>query len=382
MVSFSGTMKRIVQILAGAFMVIMGLNMLNVFPWLRKINPRMPKIFAQKIYREREKNNSPFFIGLINGIMPCGPLQAMQLYALSTGDPVKGVFSMFLFSIGTFPLMFAFGALSSFLNKKFNGKMMKASAVLVLVLGIFMFNNGAALSGITLPVLPSAASNTEKDTNIAVIKDGVQNVTTGLSPNSYEPVVVQKDIPVRWVIHAQAGDITGCNNSIVVPKFNIQQDLSPGDTVIEFTPAASGTFPFSCWMGMIRSKITVVDDLNTVDSSIIDNEDNLPDNPDSFIDYQIPTDELSIAKVSEDKQTVELTFDENGFSPAVIVAEKDLETKFTIHGKNVDSLPNNLLIFPYYGAQLEIYEGENPVKLYPDQDFDFFTSDTNLCMGM
>lgn len=26
----------------------------------------------------------------------------------------------------------------------------------------------------------------------------------------------------------------------------------------------------------------------------------------------------------------------------------------------------------------EIYEGENPVKLYHDQDFDFFTSDTNL----
>lgn len=47
-VSFSGTMKGIVQILAGVFMVIMGLNMLNIFPWLRKFNPRMPKIICQK----------------------------------------------------------------------------------------------------------------------------------------------------------------------------------------------------------------------------------------------------------------------------------------------------------------------------------------------
>lgn len=52
---------------------------------------------------------------------------------------------------------------------------------------------------------------------------------------------------------------------------------------------------------MIRSKITVVDDLNTVDSNIIDEEDNGLNNSDNFINYQIPTDKLSIAKVSGDK---------------------------------------------------------------------------------
>lgn len=376
-VSFSGMMKGIVQILAGVFMVIMGLNMLQVFPWLRKLNPRMPKIFAKKIYKQRAKNNSPLLIGLLNGLMPCGPLQAMQLYALSTGDPFKGAFSMFLFSVGTFPLMFAFGALSSFLNKKFTGKMMKASAVLVLILGIFMFNSGAVLSGFILPLSPSAAS-TSSEANIATMKDGIQTVTTGLNPGRYEPIVVQKGVPVRWIIQAEKSDINGCNNSIVVPKFNIQQDLSIGDTVIEFTPTSSGTFPFSCWMGMIRSKITVVDDLNTVDSSTIDSEENEFEAIDSFIDYQIPTDELSIATVSDEIQTVELDFDENGFSPAVVIIQRDLETIWTINGKNVDTLPDNIVIFPYYGAILEVYEGENSVKMYPGEDFDFFTSDGNL----
>ena len=154
--------------------------------------------------------------------------------------------------------------------------------------------------------------------------------------------------------------------------------VTEGDTVIEFTPTSSGTFPFSCWMGMIRSKITVVDDLNAVDSSTINSEDNGLENVDNLIDYQIPTDELSIAEVTNDRQTVELTFDENGFSSAVIVVQKDLETVWTINGKNVDTLPNNILVFPYYGAQLEVYEGENPIRLYPDGDFDFCTSDTNL----
>jgi sulfite exporter TauE/SafE/copper chaperone CopZ len=379
-VSFSGTMKGIVQLLAGVFMIIMGLNMLNIFPWLRRFNPRMPKIFAKKIYKQRAESNSPLLIGLINGLMPCGPLQAMQLYALSTGDPLKGAFSMFLFSVGTFPLMFAFGALSSFLSKKFTGKMMKASAVLVLVLGVFMFNSGVVLSGFSLPSFPSATSSAQTS-NTATVKDGIQTVTTGLNPGSYEPIIVQKGIPVKWTIQAEAGDINGCNNSIVVPKFNIQQDLSVGDTVIEFTPTSSGTYPYSCWMGMIRSKITVVDDLSTVDSNSVNSEDNGAnglDNADNLIDYQIPTDELSIAKVKGDKQTVDITFDENGFSPAVIIVQKDLETVWNINGKNVDTLPDNTLVFPYYGAQLEVKEGENPITLYPDQDFDFSTSDTKL----
>jgi sulfite exporter TauE/SafE len=47
-ISFSGTAKGIVAILAGVFMLIMGLNMTGLFPWLRKIVPHMPKRFANK----------------------------------------------------------------------------------------------------------------------------------------------------------------------------------------------------------------------------------------------------------------------------------------------------------------------------------------------
>ena len=270
-VSFSGHMKGIVQILAGIFMVIMGLNILNIFPWLRKFNPRMPKIFAKKIYAQRLNSNGSFFIGLINGLMPCGPLQAMQLYALSTGSPLKGAISMFLFSVGTFPLMFAFGALSSFLNTKFTGNMMKASAVLVLVMGVFMFNSGASLSGLIIPSFTSVTSNAQTD-NIAIIKDGVQTVTTGLSSGRYEPITVQKGIPLKWIIQAESDTINGCNNSIVIPKYNIQKDLELGENIIEFTPTNSETVSYSCWMGMIRSKITIVDDLKNLDGTSVTEE--------------------------------------------------------------------------------------------------------------
>jgi sulfite exporter TauE/SafE/copper chaperone CopZ len=411
-VSFSGPMKGLVQILAGVFMVIMGINMLNIFPWLRKFNPRMPKIFAKKIYAQRS-SRSPLFIGLLNGLMPCGPLQAMQLYALSTGSPIKGAVSMFLFSVGTVPLMFLFGAISSFLSKKFTAKMMSVSAILVVTLGIFMFNNGLSLSGIALPTLPVVSGSTAS-ASVAAIKDGVQEVTTGLSSGSYEPIVVQKGIPVKWTIQAEDGDINGCNNSIIIQKYGIQKTLEVGDNVIEFTPTDSGTVPFSCWMGMIRSKITVVDDLNNVDSSVLTDNSGVVSSSggsccaggagsysgsssdsgssgagssgsassgsgtgsdyNNLLDVQIPTDKVAIAEIKDDTQTVELTYDKNGFSPAVVIVQSGLNTVWTINGKNVD-VSKNLILFPYYYATLEVKEGENPINFFPDQDFDFYTSD-------
>ena len=420
-VSFSGTMKGIVQILAGVFMVIMGLNMLNIFPALRKLNPRMPKIFAKKIYAN-SNSKSPLYIGLLNGLMPCGPLQAMQLYALSTGSPIKGAVSMFLFSVGTVPLMFAFGALSSFLSKKFTAKMLTASAVLVVFLGIFMFNNGVGLSGFVLPTFPALA-DTKQEANIATVQGDVQVVTSGITSGSYEPIIVQKGIPVKWTLQAEDGELNGCNNSIVVQKYNVQKKLQVGDNVIEFTPTESGTVAFSCWMGMIRSKITVVDDLSNVDSSTISDAGSVSssvgggccgagatsssssgtdsnssssgntssnssvDNSSSsngLSDYsnvseaQIPADELAVATINEDgTQKVELSYDNNGFSPAIIVVQAGLETTWNIQGSDIDS-SKSTLIFPYYSAQLEIVDGENPVRFIPDQDFEFFSSDESF----
>jgi len=262
-VSFSGWAKGIVAIAAGVFMVIMGLNMLNLFPWLRKFNPRMPKIFAKKIYAEKSRGSrGPLYIGLLNDLMPCGPLQAMQLFALSTGSPVKGALSMLFFSLGTVPLMFGLGALSSLLSKKFTQKMLQVSAVLVVILGVFMFQNGISLSGISLPTSLSAVftggSNSETAAE-AQVEDGVQLITTTLSSNQYDPIEVIAGIPVKWTIQAAEGTITGCNNKLLIPAYDIEKSLVVGDNLIEFTPTESGVVPYSCWMGMIRSQITVID---------------------------------------------------------------------------------------------------------------------------
>ncbi|MDR3295936.1 MAG: sulfite exporter TauE/SafE family protein [Clostridiales Family XIII bacterium] len=252
-ITFSGGMKGAVQLIAGVFMVIMGLNMLGVFPWLRRITPRLPGVFSRAA--ESKKNSGgPLVVGLLNGLMPCGPLQAMQLYALSTGDPLQGALSMLLFSAGTAPLMFGLGAAGSFLSKRFTSRAMTVGAVLVTVLGLGMFSNGWNLSGFSAaPPAPVQANNA-----VADVQSDLQVVNTSLASGRFEPITVQAGIPVKWVIDAPQGSINGCNNRMFIPEYDIEHQFKTGENVIEFVPEKTGTFMYSCWMGMIRSTITVI----------------------------------------------------------------------------------------------------------------------------
>jgi len=200
-------------------------------------------------------------VGLLNGFMPCGPLQAMQLYALGTGSFLTGALSMFTFSLGTLPLMFAFGAFSSLLSSNFTRQMMKVASILVLVLGLVMGNRGLLLAGINVSdaVLSVVGIKAEQDnkTANAVIKDGYQLVTTNLEPGSYQPIKVYAGVPLRWTIVAEEGKLNGCNNEIIIPAYGKQQKLEVGENIIEFTPTQPGTITYTCWMGMISSTITI-----------------------------------------------------------------------------------------------------------------------------
>ncbi len=258
-VQLPGAFKGAIQLLAGVFMVIMGLNLSGFFPSLHRFVPHLPKALGRKIAKEKASNNSPLVVGLLNGLMPCGPLQAMQLYALSTGSALTGALSMLLFSLGTVPLMFGLGALSTLLSRRFTKRMMTAGAVLVLFMGIGMFQNGLALSGVVAlgPEVSGSQAGQIVETP-AINSDGVQEIVTTLSPNRYAPITVVAGIPVKWTIQAEKGTVNGCNNRIIIPEYKIEKTLKVGDNVIEFTPEKTGTFAYSCWMGMIRSKITVV----------------------------------------------------------------------------------------------------------------------------
>jgi sulfite exporter TauE/SafE/copper chaperone CopZ len=302
--------QGILKMLAGLFMALMGINMLGLFPALRKLQLRIqPRKGAAG-----RKSNSPFIVGLLNGLMPCGPLQSMWIAALATGSPFAGALAMFVFSMGTIPLMLGFGSIVTALGQKAKSTVTVVGAVLVVVLGLAMFSQGGALSGVldetilypaviglalagiasglpfkkkiyqtiaplavcALVVIAVAAGNakptprdinmiesvpiTNKIENNTQVENNTQIVNSTLAIGRYPSITVEVGRPVEWIINAPSGSINGCNGRMNILTYGIlNYAFQPGDNVIAFTPEKTGTFMYSCWMGMIRGSITVVE---------------------------------------------------------------------------------------------------------------------------
>jgi sulfite exporter TauE/SafE/copper chaperone CopZ/plastocyanin domain-containing protein len=382
-ISVSGRFQGAVQLAAGAFMVIMGINMLGIFPALRRFTPRMPKVFTRKIGGQGGGFGNPLFIGLLNGLMPCGPLQAMQLYALSTGSPVAGGVSMFLFSMGTVPLMFGLGALGSLLSgpargPAFRRRIMRAGAVLITVMGMAMFSYGFGLAGLNFDFVDRAVAAINPfavETGgagaafVPVIADGVQTVNSSLSGGRYPAITVQAGIPVKWIINAPQGSINGCNNRMIIREYRIEHQFTPGENVIEFTPERTGKFSYSCWMGMIRSSITVVEEGQSLA------EAGEPDTAPSPAGVAIPTDTVALAEMQEGGfQKVTTNLRDDSLHPAIIVVQKGVPVSWLVNNDSLDP-GNSRLIFPAHYTQLDMEQGDNEIRFMPVDDFDFSTAD-------
>ncbi|MFH1332556.1 MAG: sulfite exporter TauE/SafE family protein [archaeon] len=258
--TFTPALRGIAAILAGTFLVIFGLNMFGIFKWTRRLQIRGPKFITE--LQEKTKSKNPLVIGLLNGLMiACGPLQAMYVFAAATGSPIQGALTMLAFGLGTLPVMMGFGIITSVVSAQLTKKILKASAIIVIILGVVMLNRGLALAG--QPNLSTVTSFSTEDTNNIALKDGYQEINMDVTANGYSPnkFVLKKGVPVKWNINVK--QLTSCNNPIIVPEYDLEIKLKQGLNVIEFTPDREGTVPWSCWMGMLRGAFIVKEDVGT-----------------------------------------------------------------------------------------------------------------------
>jgi uncharacterized protein len=260
MLSISTRVTGIITIVASLFMIIMGLQLLQIFPWMNKIQLKMPKFIAHKIYdaSNQEKNKSPgkmssFLFGGSTFFLPCGFTQALQLYVLGKGDFVTGALVMLAFSLGTLPALAGIGAFTSFAKGKTQKHFSTFSAVLIIILGIF-----AMPSGLTLVQLGSATNMVDDSSFMSVDSsqlpvgvEEIQKINLEVRGLDYYPTSfkLKKGVPVEWNIDGR--DAIGCARIISVPELGITERL-PSDTIktITFTPSKSGNIKFSCSMGM------------------------------------------------------------------------------------------------------------------------------------
>ena len=271
-IAFSAGLRGWVSIIAGVFMIFYALSMFGLKFFRRfQFNSKFltnaasrASLNASGFYRR------PAITGLLNGLfIACGPLQAMYLYAAGTGSFFTGATSLFAFGLGTLPVMLGFGSLASLISHKTTKRILKISAVIVLILGLVMISRGLTLTGTFIGFSSSVPSAVAGQPNAALqIVDGYQIVNmdvdaSGYSPNSF---VVKLGVPVRWNVNVK--QLTSCNQELVLNQYGIDRNLKKGLNVIEFTPNKEGTLAFSCGMGMLRGSFVVTNSGQATQSQI------------------------------------------------------------------------------------------------------------------
>lgn len=137
-------LSRYVKLGAGGLLIVTGAWLL--VSWLFNENARLPetsgalgrtgwfKRTAARLVGRGWRWALP--LGMLMGLLPCGPLLPIEIAALASGNAAGGAALMLAFGIGTVPALAGFGAASTFIGARARGWLTAVTAIAILVLGI------------------------------------------------------------------------------------------------------------------------------------------------------------------------------------------------------------------------------------------------------
>lgn len=256
------------QIAVGIFMIGTALNLLNVHPIFRYFIIQPPRFLLRIIRRQSRSGDlfAPAFLGALTIFIPCGTTQAMMALALVSANPAYSAIIMFAFTLGTAPVFFILGLLTTKLSSLFQTSFGKIAAFAIIFLAVFNINAAAVLSGSNFTL-----NNLWKDFNCTVLSNcsgqvlakaatPVSEATIYFNSRGYSPenITVAKGSEVKLNLINNDGE--GCIQAFVIPKLNIQKVVRTGSkTSLSFTaPEIPQDLTFSCSMGMYNGVIKVI----------------------------------------------------------------------------------------------------------------------------
>jgi len=250
-------------LVAGLVMLFLGLQTIGIFPKLEEVKFTLPKSLYKALGIKEKKSAQyghmgTFVLGGLSFFIPCGFTQAVQLYAISTGNPLTSAITLGIFAVGTTPGLLSIGSISTLFKGKYSGTFFRFVGIAVIGLALFNINNGINLTGVNIQ-LPKTNNTNSETGNVVVNNENLQTIYMTQTFDGYNPnrFTVKKGIPVKWVVNSV--DSYSCAAGIYSAPLGIRQNLVPGENIITFTPQKTGTVKFTCSMGMFTGYINVVD---------------------------------------------------------------------------------------------------------------------------
>ncbi len=145
----------ILGLVVAVILLILGINLLDIFPWAKKLQPTLPAFMGKHVQKLKTINHTltPVLLGIATFFLPCGFTQSMQIYTLTTGSFFEGAMTMFVFALGTLPVLalLSFSSLGVY-TKARSGVFFKTAGLIVIFFGIFNLLNALAAYGVISPI--------------------------------------------------------------------------------------------------------------------------------------------------------------------------------------------------------------------------------------
>lgn len=265
-IGISQSAQITMQFVAGLYMIIIALNLLNVHPIFRYFVISPPRFLARRVKKESKSKDlfAPMLLGFMTIFIPCGTTLAMEALAISSANPFQGALIMAAFVLGTTPLFFGVGWLTSVLGDNYRTKFLRFAAFAVLYLGIISLNGALVAYGapITLQSVSSGFMEVLKpktDEKFSSETPISQTAEIVVSASGYTPrlIRVRKGLPVTLTLVGK--DAYSCASAFRIPSLGIAKNLQANETsTVTFTPEESGKLAFTCSMGMYSGVIEVI----------------------------------------------------------------------------------------------------------------------------
>lgn len=111
--------------------------------WLGRIYLKINSRFQHQL---RQKGmTSLLAIGMLNGLLPCGLLYIAVATALATANPIDSALFMFVFSLGTYPVMFLVPMLFNRFRQRVNFNFKMVLSTLSVIVAIMLIVRGSNL---------------------------------------------------------------------------------------------------------------------------------------------------------------------------------------------------------------------------------------------
>ncbi|MCI2229017.1 sulfite exporter TauE/SafE family protein [Polaribacter sp. MSW13] len=136
------------SILVGASMILIILfpKLFKKVNFSKNINKIIFKVKSSLGKELKKKGNDTFFtIGFLNGFLPCGLVYMAVFGAIATTNAFFGALYMFLFGLGTIPLMTSVVYLGNFTKGAFRKKIQAVIPVFVIFIGCLFILRGLGL---------------------------------------------------------------------------------------------------------------------------------------------------------------------------------------------------------------------------------------------